>query len=123
MSKRYYKYKLLLDENLPSRRRLSVLNERYDVKHIRDDFRRAGTSDSDIYDLCVAQQRVLVTYNIKHFKPLAGKSNDCGIIGLPPNVPREKLDTKLVAFLTRTAPATLRGHYVGLGAEEDQPAK
>ena len=119
MSKRYYKYKLLLDENLPSRRRLVSVNERYDVKHIRDDLHLDGTTDPEVYNLAVEQKRVLVTYNVKHFKPLAGTQNDCGIIGLPPNVPRDKLDSKLVAFLTRTTPAKLYGHYFPLSRSED----
>lgn len=119
MPKRYHKYKLLLDENLPARQRLPLLNERYDVKHIRDDFRQGGVGDQQVYDLAVKEKRILVTYNVKHFKPLAGTKPDQGIIGLPPNVPRQKLDSKLVAFLTRTTPTTLRGHYVALDAEQD----
>jgi predicted nuclease of predicted toxin-antitoxin system len=119
MSKRYYKYKLILDENVPSRRRLASVNERYDVKHIRDDFHPEGTSDPEVYNRAVEQKRVLVTYNVKHFKPLAGSQDDCGIIGLPPNVPRQKLDLKLVAFLTRTTPAMLYGHYVPLSRIEN----
>jgi len=119
MPKRYHKFKLLLDENLPSRRRLPSLNGRYDVKHIRDDFRQGGVGDQQVYDLAVKEKRILVTYNVKHFKPLSGTKQDQGIIGLPPNVPREKLDSKLVAFLIRTAPTTLRGHYVSLAVEQD----
>ena len=77
----------------------------------------------EVYGLAVTQHRVLITYNVKHFKPLAGSLADCGIIGLPPNVPRSKLhqlDTKLVALLTRTAPLALRGRYVSLTEPDDQ---
>jgi hypothetical protein len=119
MPKRYVKFKLLLDENLPPRRELPRLNERYDVKHVAEDLHRGGIEDQDVYELAVAQKRVLLTYNVKHFKPLAGMQADQGIIGLPPNVPRVKLDSKLVALLSRTAPKTLRGHYVSLSAEEN----
>lgn len=120
MPKRYIKYKLLLDENLPPRHRLPYLNERYDVKHVAEDLHHSGLGDKHVYELAVVQKRVLVTYNVKHFKPLAGTQADQGIIGLPPNVPRSKLDTKLVAFLTRTAPTKLRSRYLPLSQPEEE---
>jgi len=55
MSKRYFRHKLLLDENLAPRLQYPRLNEHFDVKHIEHDLRRGGTDDAVVYDLAVSQ--------------------------------------------------------------------
>ena len=45
MPKRFYKHKLLLDENMPSRPALPRLNQHFDVKHIRDDIHHGQIDD------------------------------------------------------------------------------
>jgi Domain of unknown function (DUF5615) len=70
MPKRSYKHKTLLDEHLYHRRVYSLLNERFDVKHIRDDLHVDGLPDPQVYELAVKQERILLTTNVKDFRPL-----------------------------------------------------
>ncbi len=65
MVHRFYKHKLLLDENMPSRLEFPRLNGLFDVKHIRDDLKSGGLSDPQVYDLAGKQQRLIVTFNAK----------------------------------------------------------
>jgi hypothetical protein len=49
MVRTFYKHKLLFDEGFPPRWYFPRLNERFDVKHIKDDFRKIGLPDSEVY--------------------------------------------------------------------------
>ena len=42
MSPKFHKFKLLLDENMPARRKFERLNRLFDVKHIAFDLRKGG---------------------------------------------------------------------------------
>jgi len=64
------KPKLLLDEGLPPRSRFTTLNQYCNVRHIKHDYRLSGAIDSDVYKLARLEGRVLVTFNIRDFKPL-----------------------------------------------------
>jgi Domain of unknown function (DUF5615) len=108
MPKGFYKHKLLLDENMPHRTDFANLNRMFDVKHIEDDFRHGGLDDPDVYLLAVNQKRILVTYNSKHFRSLAGSKDDAGIIGVSANLPIPHVDTNLTALLTRSTPNSLQ---------------
>jgi hypothetical protein len=68
MVKPFHKHKVLLDENLPERQAFPNLNERFDVKHLRDDLNSGGLKDHEVYALAKKQNRLLVTYNVKDFK-------------------------------------------------------
>jgi len=114
MPKRFYKHKLLLDENLPHRSTFPTLNSQFDVKHVVGDLKKTGLSDPGVYQLAVREKRILVTYNSKHFRPLAGSSKDAGIIGVSANLPYSQVDTKLTALLTKSTPRTLQGKFVVL---------
>ncbi len=109
MTRRFYKHKLLLDENMPFRRHLPKLNRQYDVKHVTEDLQKSGMDDPDVYELAVMQERLIITLNYKHFLPLAKRSDKTGIIGVSGQVTEAKLDAKLVAFLKRTPPKRLYG--------------
>jgi Domain of unknown function (DUF5615) len=87
MPKGFYKHKLLLDENMPLRSDFTNLNGKFDVTYIEDDLKKDGLDDPDVYQLAVDQKRILVTFNSKHFRTLAGKKNDAGIIGVSANLP------------------------------------
>jgi hypothetical protein len=76
MPKGFYKHKLLLDEHLPPRQFLPRLNEHFDVKHIKHDLHQGGMDDPPIHELAVKQGRIILTRNIKHFRPLLGNGND-----------------------------------------------
>jgi len=119
MSKKLHKHKLLLDENISPRTAFPRLNSIFDVKHVRDDLQRGGLSDPQVYTLAVAHQRILVTYNIKHFQPLAGSKEDAGIIGISANLSPLQIDTKLTALLRRSTPKGLAGKFTELTGETE----
>ena len=120
MPKRFYKYKLLLDENMSPRQRFPRLNEHYDVKHLRDDFHRGGMKDPPVYGFAVAQQRILVTENWTDFLNLVGTEGDLGVIGVPSAWTTSQVDTKLTALLMKRSPAYFKGRVRTLGREEDE---
>lgn len=119
MPKGFYKHKLLLDENMPHRTDFPNLNSRFDVKHIEDDFGKGGLADPEVYQLAVEQKRILVTFNSKHFRKLAGTKTDAGIIGVSANLPSPQTDTKLTALLTRNTPNALQGKFTSLTGETE----
>jgi predicted nuclease of predicted toxin-antitoxin system len=108
---------VVLDENMPHRTDLPMLNSKFDVKHLVDDLKHAGIPDPEVYQLAVAQNRILVTFNTKHFRARAGTKNDAGIIGVSANLPTSQIDTKLTALLTKSTPHTLARKFTPLTGE------
>jgi hypothetical protein len=108
MPRGFYKHKVVLDENMPHRTDLPTLNSKFDVKHVVDDLKHSGLSDPAIYQLAVAQKRILVTFNVKHFRSRAGSKADAGIIGVSANLPPSQIDTKLTALLTKSTPHAIQ---------------
>src|SRR6266545_341452 len=102
MATRFYKHKLLLDENMPSRTYFPSLNARFDVKHIAQDYKHAGLSDDAVYDVAQEEGRLLITYNTKDFIHLAPQSTKTGIIGVSARLSPKQIDAKLNALLRRT---------------------
>ena len=122
MPKPFYKHKILLDEHLYHRRAYPTLNERFDVKHVKDDLRHGGMLDPLIYELAVKQGRIILTTNVKDFRPLL-REDSPGIIGIPEAWSPTQVDTKLTSLLMRHGPNYFRGHYHPLGAtDEDKQA-
>src|SRR5947209_2054094 len=96
----FYKHKLLLDEGFPPRIYFPRLNERFDVKHIKDDFRKIGLPDAEIYVMAQQLQRLIVTYNAKDFRRLAQNSKETGVIGVPALMLYHHIDNKLTSLDT-----------------------
>ena len=115
MPKPFYKHKLLLDEHLYHRRTYPLLNERFDVKHIKDDLHHGGMDDQAIYELARSQGRIILTSNVKDFRPLL-REDSPGVIGIPETWPAARLDTKLTALLMQHAANHFRGRFHSLGA-------
>jgi predicted nuclease of predicted toxin-antitoxin system len=109
MLKRFYKHKLLLDENMPTRQDFPHLNKLFDVKHIRDDLHKDGLDDPQVYDLAVTLKRLVVTYNIKDFRKLAAQSLNSGVIGISAHLTFQQIDTKLTALLVKSSEKALAG--------------
>lgn len=82
------------------RERFPILNSRHDVKHLVHDLGRVGISDDRVYALAKKTQRLIVTFNRKHFAPMSGKSKETGVITVSPTVSSGQIDTKLVALLS-----------------------
>jgi predicted nuclease of predicted toxin-antitoxin system len=117
MPKPFYKHKILLDEHLYHRRMYPLLNERFDVKHIRDDLHLGGLPDPDVYQLALSQGRIILTKNVKDFRPLL-REDSPGIIGIPETWSADRVDTKLTALLTKHGPKYFRGRIRSLSAED-----
>jgi predicted nuclease of predicted toxin-antitoxin system len=117
MPKPFYKHKTLLDEQLYHRRMYPLLNEHFDVKHIRDDLHLGGLPDPAVYELALKQGRIILTKNAKDFRPLL-REDSPGIISIPETWATSRVDSKLTALLMRHGPNYFRGHYHPLAAEE-----
>lgn len=117
MSPKFHKFKLLLDENMPARRKFALLNHLFDVKHVAFDLRKGGLRDAEVYQEAVKMHRLIVTFNGKDFKPMAANAKETGVIFVSQNVPNEQLDTKLVALLIRSTPNALFGKFTVLTGE------
>jgi predicted nuclease of predicted toxin-antitoxin system len=119
MPKRFYKHKTLLDEQISPRQFFPRLNELFDVKHIKHDLNLAGLPDPEIYELARKQSRIILTKNVKDFRPLLLEDSP-GIISIPENWSLSRIDSKLTALLMRHGPNYFRGRYHPLAAEELQ---
>jgi hypothetical protein len=117
MPKPFYKHKTLLDEHLPPRQVLSRLNHHFDVKHIKHDLHHGGMADNLIHALAVAQGRIILTINVKDFRPLL-REDSPGIIGIPETWSADRVDTKLTALLMQHGPNYFKGRFRPLGAQE-----
>ena len=114
MTHRFYKHKLLLDEGFPPRSYFPNVNQRFDVKHVKDDLRKIKLPEEEVYALAVQMKRLIVTYNAKDFRRIAGNSQDTGVIGVGALTPYHHIDTKLTSLLTKSSPAALQGKYTAL---------
>lgn len=117
MSKKFHKFKLLFDENMPPRTEFKRLNHLFDVKHISFDLKKSGISDESVYKEAQKSQRLIVTFNGDDFEQLALKSNQTGIIFLSPNITLEQIDVKLVALLIKNTPKSLYGKFIKITGE------
>ncbi|MBI2330211.1 DUF5615 family PIN-like protein [Candidatus Daviesbacteria bacterium] len=116
-AKRFYKHKLLLDENFPVRSYFPNLNKRHDIKHLTKDLNLASLSDIKVYKLAQKEKRVVVTYNVKDFVPLMANDTKSGIIGVSPSLLPEQADKKLTALLNKSTKKSLFGKLTTLTEE------
>ena len=114
MARTFYKHTLLLDEGFPPRWYFPRVNERFDVKHIKDDFRQIGLPDTEVYAYAVQEKRLIVTYNAKDFRRLAQNSKETGVIGVPALMPYHHIDNKLTSLLINSSSNALQGTYTAL---------
>ena len=119
MSPKLIRYKVLLDENFPTRKYFPWFNQRFDVKHLVVDLKKGGIKDPEVHDLAVQQHRLIVTYNVTEdlMKALATKSKKSGVIGVSTNVSFEHIDKKLTSLLTKKKPGELFGKFTYITEE------
>lgn len=115
--RKFFKHKLLLDEGMPSRNKFPILNERFDVKHIREDLGYVGLKDPQVYQLACDNRRIIITFNEKDFIKLAAKTNLSGVIGLSANMATSQIDKKLTALLVRCTKKELYGKFTSISIE------
>jgi hypothetical protein len=58
-------------------------------------------ADTAIYELAVSQERIILTKNVKDFRPLL-REDSPGIIGIHETWSLKRVDTKLTALLTHS---------------------
>ena len=119
MPQKFYKHKLLLDEGFYLRQGLPITNSRFDVKHIAGDYKKTGLTDPQVYEFAKKTERVLVTFNVKDFKPLVSVDKVVGVIGVSTNLTFEQIDKKLTALLTRSTKRQLLGKLTNLTGESE----
>lgn len=113
----FHRYKILLDEGLQPRNKLPRINSRFDVKHIREDFKLGGLPDEKVYKKAVETNRLLIVFNVKDYKSFAKQSKRTGIIGISQNLPVEQIDKKLNSFLSKNKPGNLFGKFNYISGE------
>ena len=119
MPRKFYKFKLLLDENMPPRQRFPRLNSRFDLKHIRDDLNQAGLKDPPVYALAQKLNRLIITFNGDDFKNMVEQNTQTGVINISTNLRNDRIDTKLTALLIKSSPSALFGKFTDLTGETE----
>lgn len=119
MPRRFYKHKLLLDEGFYYRQSLPITNSRFDVKHITGDYKKTALPDPQVYEFARKTGRVLVTFNIKDFKPLVSISKSIGVIGISANLSLEQIDKKITALLVKSTKRELLGKLTVISGETE----
>ena len=104
------KCKLLLDENLPPRKKFIRLNSRYNVRHIVHDNHKSGISDNELFKIAEKEQRIILTRNEKDF--IGNVRKKSGLIGLSPNLSTEDIDKIVTSMLTRHKKCYLIGKFI-----------
>lgn len=115
--RKFIKFKILLDENFSPRNKLPSLNSRFNVKHASKDLKLSGMSDPDIYEESANQNRIIITFNFRHFRELASKSKNTGVIGVSNNLELEQIDKKLTALLMKSTKGDLFGKFTYISGE------
>jgi predicted nuclease of predicted toxin-antitoxin system len=98
--------KLLLDEMLAPAIARALRDRGHDVDAVSGQAGREGLSDADVMALARSQQRVVVTNNVRDFRPLhveavrPGGPGHCGVIFMSGDYRRTKADSgRIVAAL------------------------
>lgn len=112
-TRKFIKYKLLLDEGLSSPTNYPVLNSYHNVKHIAHDYHRSGISDERVYAIAIRESRLMVVFNKKDFRPLV-KENTPSVISLSPNLTNKETDLKICKALRSLSSAQNRGCLIAI---------
>ena len=110
------KPKLLFDEGLPRRQSFPHLIRYSDVKHIEHDYGRGGLPDLKVYALANDRERILVTFNVKDFRPLVTPAT-MSVIGVSMHLTEEHMDTKLTSLMRGLKPSQFSGRYFSITGE------
>lgn len=102
---------------MPERGVFPHLNEIFDVKHIAFDLTSPGIKDPQVYKIAIESGRILATRNDPDFHSLI-KSDDPGIIAMPPHLRNDQVDIKLMALLKKHRANYFKGKIIALGQEE-----
>ena len=112
--------KALLDEQLSPRIAELLRDRGYDVQAVVDRRDLAGRSDRVILEVAAAEERAVITNNVKDFRPLAAErlargESHAGLILLPSTRTRTR---DAVEMLANPIEQILHEHLDGLTASE-----
>lgn len=117
MTSRFYKHKILLDENFPNKSFLPILNSKFTLKHIAKDLKHDGWPDYQIYNFAAKNKMIIITFNIKDFVDFVDINQNTGIVGVSHNLSNEDIDKKLTALFTRSSKRILFGKLTTISGE------
>lgn len=95
---RLRRHKLLLDEMFSGREKFPQLNNFHDLKSISHDFKKYAASDRQVMSFAEEMDRIVITKNVKHYKPLQNEFL-VGVIGIGEEMPPGEMDNVILAFL------------------------
>ena len=116
-TKRLQKHRLLLDEALPPKQRYPKLNSFHDVKHIEHDLKMGGSNDKNVYKYAIKEDRILITFNVKDFKPML-KNKTPSIIALSTNLTNNEADLKICKLLRNIKLSQSIGFLISVSKNE-----
>jgi len=99
---------------MPPRQRFPRLNNRFDIKHVRDDLNQSGLLDEHIFKLAKKLKRLIITFNGDDFRKLSETTPDTGIINVSSNLMYDQIDTKLTSLLTKSGQKALYGKFTNI---------
>ena len=76
-----------------------------------------GISDAKICAYAQKEHRILVTFNVKHFKNQQIIASSFGIVGVSTNLSNDQIDKKLSSFFSKKTPNIMRGRYYYMSRE------
>lgn len=98
-----------MDEGFFYKQSLPITNSRFDVKHIKGDYKLEALPDPAIYEFARKNHRIIVTLNIKDYESLVQISRLTGVIGVSTGLSLEQIDKKLTALLNKSTKKSLLG--------------
>lgn len=111
-SKKFIKFKLLLDEGLSLPNKYPNLNKNYNLKHIVIDFNHLrGKGDDLVYKTATKENLMMVVYNTKDYKPLI-KKDGSSIILLSDKLSNRNADLKICKALKSLSEKQGWGHLI-----------
>ncbi|MBI2017913.1 DUF5615 family PIN-like protein [Candidatus Daviesbacteria bacterium] len=117
MKAKFFKHKILLDENFFVPSYLPKLNKKFTVKHILQNPEHKGWSDWKVFRFASKNHMFVVTFNVKDFVDFVELSNTTGIVGISTNLSEEDIDKKLTALFTRSSKRSLFGKITFISGE------
>jgi len=109
----HIKHRLLLDEGLPRKEAYYQANNYHNLRHIVHDINRGGAKDNEVYAIANGEQRLMVVFNTKDFKPLILPMS-VSVISLSTNLSDKQVDLKICKVLKTLKPSQTKGHLISI---------
>lgn len=107
------KHRLLLDEGLPRKEVYPQANNYHNLRHIVHDINKEGAKDIEVYAIANSEQRMVVVFNTKDFRPLISLKS-VSVISLSTNLVDKQVDLKICKVLRILKPSQTKGHLISI---------